>query len=207
MRNKVTKVEIEFIDTYLINADILYEDVRVEIVDHVASEIEYRMSQGDSRGFYEIFKEYMVEHKAVLVKENSRSFNWRIFKNVTQQFLKNLYSWQVIVGSIVCFWVFENIYSFFHVESAMGSFFPTFLMVTVMFIPLMVFRKKKFSFIGNFGILVTVFFSLNYYIIPHIKEPSLLYYIYLGLMAIFFAGSLKTMISLVVFYKKRFQVV
>ena len=56
MEDIITKIDIEFIDTYLRNTGILYEDIRIELVDHIASEIEYRMSKGDSRGFYEVFK-------------------------------------------------------------------------------------------------------------------------------------------------------
>ena len=207
MEDIITKIDIEFIDTYLRNTGILYEDIRIELVDQIAAEIEYRMSKGDSRGFYEVFKDYMIAHKTTLLKENNKPFHWRIFKNLVRKFLKNLYSWQVILGSIICFWVFEDIYSFFHTESAIRSFFPTLLMIMVMLIPSTVFGKKRFSFIGHFGILVTVFFSLNYYIIPYINQPSILYYGYLGLMAFLFVSSLKTMISLVIFYKKRFLIV
>jgi len=202
---KLTLEDIQFIDTYLSNSDIHYEDVRVEMIDHIASHIEKRMDNGDARDFYYIFKEYMVENKSILLKEGSKPFNWNIFKGVSKQFLGNLYSWQVILGSIFSFWIFKYIYSFFHIESITASFFPTFLMILVMIIPLIVFRGKKFSFIGNFGVLVSLFFALNYYLIPHISEPSLFYYINLGVMTLFFVCSLKTMISLVFFYKKRFQ--
>lgn len=207
MEKKLNKEDIQFIDTYLSNSDIFYEDIRIEMIDHVASEIEEKMNDGDKRGFYSIFKDYMVQNKASLEKQGSKSFDWKIFRSVTKQFLKNLYSWQVIFASILCFWVFKNIYSYFHIESFLTLFFPTFLMVMVMFIPLFVFGKKKFSFIGNFGALVSLFFALNYYIIPQIEEPSPLYYINLGIMTIFFVSSLKTMIYLVIFYKKRFAIV
>ncbi|GAA0714467.1 hypothetical protein GCM10009430_07690 [Aquimarina litoralis] len=202
---KLTLEDIQFIDTYLRNSDIHYEDVRIEMIDHVASEIEYRMNEGDTRDFYHIFKEYMVENKASLLKEGSKPFNWKIFKSVSIKFLKNLVTWQVLLGSIGCFWIFNEIYSYFYIDSVWGSFFPTFLLVLVAFIPLIVFGKKKFSFIGNFAILVSIFFSFNYYFIPYLEKPSTFYYIYLGVLTLFFVGSLKTMISLVVFYKKRIQ--
>ncbi len=205
--NKLTKEDIQFIDTYLSNSDIQYEDIRIEMIDHVASEIENRMTKGDNRTFYDIFKEYMVENKASIVKEGSKPFNWKIFKGVSQLFLKNLYSWQVILGSIVCFVIFNKIYSYFYIDSIWGTFFPTFLMMLVMFIPLIVFGKKKFSFIGNFGVLVSFFFAFNYYFIPYLEEQSLFYYINLGVMTVFFVCSLKTMIYLVLFYKNRFQLV
>ncbi|PKV48803.1 hypothetical protein ATE84_0816 [Aquimarina sp. MAR_2010_214] len=207
MKNKLTKEDIQFIDTYLSNSEIHYEDIRIELIDHVASEIEDKINQGDTRDFYYIFKDFMVQNKTFLEKQGSKSFNWKIFRSVTKQFLKNMYSWQVILGSVFCFWIFKNIYSYFHIESVMRLFFPTFLIVMVMFIPLFVFGKKKFSFIGNFGALMSFFFALNYYTVPYIEESSLFSYINLGIMTFFFVCSLKTMLSLVMFYKKRFEIV
>ncbi|SEK76453.1 hypothetical protein SAMN04487910_1060 [Aquimarina amphilecti] len=203
--SKLNKEDIQFIDTYLSNSDIHYEDIRIEMIDHVASEIESRMNLGDDRGFYIIFKEYMIENKSSLVKEGNKPFNSKIFKSVSKQFLRNLYSWQVIFGSVLCFWLFNNLYKYFHIESFASTFFPTFLMVLVGFIPIMVFGKKKFSFIGNFVVLISIFFSFNYYFIPFLEEPSWFYYINLSIMTVFFVCSLKTMISLVIYYKKRFQ--
>ena len=55
--------DIQFIDTYLKNSDIIFTDIRIEMVDHIASEIEYLMDSGDTRGFYYTFKDYMVENK------------------------------------------------------------------------------------------------------------------------------------------------
>ncbi|MHA7059274.1 hypothetical protein ACWGOQ_0018755 [Aquimarina sp. M1] len=203
---KLTLEDIQFIDTYLSNSDIHYEDIRIEMIDHVASEIENSMNQGDNRNFYAIFKEYMVQNKASLVKQGSKPVNWKIIKSISKQFLKNLYTWQVILGSILCFGIFSSIYSYFYIQSMVATFFPIFLLVLVMLIPLLIFGKKKFSFIGNFGILVSVFFTFNYYFIPFLEEPTLFFYIYLGIMTLFFVCSLKTMISLVVFYKNVFKV-
>ncbi|AXT57367.1 hypothetical protein D1815_17045 [Aquimarina sp. AD1] len=204
---KLTIEDIQFIDTYLSNSDIHYEDIRIEMIDHVASEIENSMNQGDNRDFYDIFKDYMIENKASLEKQGSRPFNSKIFKSVCKKFLRNLYSWQVILGSVLCFWIFNSLYKYFHIDGFIITFFPTFLMALVGLIPIVVFGKKKFSFIGNFVVLVSIFFSFNYYFIPYLDEPSLFYFVNLVIMSIFFVCSLKTMISLVIYYKKRFQLI
>jgi len=69
---KLTKDDIQFIDTYLKNSMIVYGDIRMEMVDHVATEIENKMSQGDKRPFQHIFKEYMALHRLRLLDSNSR---------------------------------------------------------------------------------------------------------------------------------------
>ena len=64
------KAHIQFIDNYLDHSDVSYADIRMEMVDHIASEIEAREAAGDTRGFYDIFKDYMVENKALLLNNN-----------------------------------------------------------------------------------------------------------------------------------------
>ncbi|GGW57021.1 hypothetical protein DFQ11_101710 [Winogradskyella epiphytica] len=86
---KLTKEDIQFIDNYLDNSDVIYADIRMEMVDHVASDIESRMKSGDTRGFYYVFKDYMVENKAQLLKEN-RQFLKSADKKIGQTFLKEL---------------------------------------------------------------------------------------------------------------------
>ena len=86
---KLTTEDIKFIDTYLENSDVIYADIRMEMVDHVASDIEDRMNAGDTRSFYEVFKDYMVENKAQLLKDN-KQFLKSADKKIGQTFLKEL---------------------------------------------------------------------------------------------------------------------
>lgn len=60
---KLTDKEIHFIDTYLNNSGIVYEDIRFEMTDHVATAME--AMEGD---FYENFREYMIVNKASILK-------------------------------------------------------------------------------------------------------------------------------------------
>ncbi|MBU2926801.1 hypothetical protein [Winogradskyella psychrotolerans] len=86
---KLTKEDIQFIDTYLDNSDVVFADIRMEMVDHVASDIEERMAAGDTRGFYNVFKGYMVENKAQLLKGN-KQFLKSADKKIWKTFLKEL---------------------------------------------------------------------------------------------------------------------
>jgi len=107
---KLTKEDIQFIDTYLTNSKIHYEDVRVELIDHVASEIENLIEEGDDRGFYYIFKDYMVENKGWLEKQG-RPYQWKVLKSVLKIFLTNLLSAKVLMNGtflFMGFWTFQN---------------------------------------------------------------------------------------------------
>lgn len=63
---KLTDKEIRFIDTYLNNSGIVYEDIRFEMTDHVATAME--AMEGD---FYENFREYMIANKALSLRQIS----------------------------------------------------------------------------------------------------------------------------------------
>lgn len=86
---KLSKRDIKFIYNYLENSDIIYVDIRMEMVDHVASDIEDRIKAGDKRDFYYIFKDYMVENKAQLL-DNNNQFLKSADKKIWKALLKEL---------------------------------------------------------------------------------------------------------------------
>lgn len=86
----LTKENIQFIDNYLDNSGIVYSDIRLEMVDHIAAGIEEQMNTGDRRGFYAVFKDYMVENKASILKNNQafiKATDRRIIRTLIKQLL------------------------------------------------------------------------------------------------------------------------
>lgn len=63
---KLTEENIAFIDSYLKNSGVRYIDVRYEMTDHIATALEEREG-----GFYENFRQYMLENKKSLLKSNT----------------------------------------------------------------------------------------------------------------------------------------
>lgn len=82
---KLDKENIQFIENYLENSDIFYADIRMEMTDHVASEIEH-LIESEGTEFYGTFKSYMVNNKAVLL-ENNKKF----IKGADKSILKRLW--------------------------------------------------------------------------------------------------------------------
>ncbi|NQY29060.1 MAG: hypothetical protein HRT69_06270 [Flavobacteriaceae bacterium] len=64
----LSKEELQFIDTYLKNSDVIYTDIRLELTDHVASAIEVELAENSDEIFYKVFKSYMVQNKKSLLK-------------------------------------------------------------------------------------------------------------------------------------------
>ena len=65
---KLSKENIQFIDTYLKNTHIDYIDVRMELLDHIATSVETDMIE-NKRSFYDAFKIYMVQNKKQMEKD------------------------------------------------------------------------------------------------------------------------------------------
>ena len=112
---KLTTKDIQFIDNYLDNSDVIYADIRMEMVDHVASDIESRIESGDTRDFYYVFKDYMVENKAQLLNDNKqflKSADRKIWKAFLKEFLNPL----TLLIFLTSFGGFYFLYSNFNIE-------------------------------------------------------------------------------------------
>ena len=60
---------IKFIDNYLKNSEVIYYDIRMEMLDHVATAVEQKM-EAENLDFYDAFKSYMVVNKKEIMKGN-----------------------------------------------------------------------------------------------------------------------------------------
>ena len=134
---KLTKEDIQFIDTYLDNSDVVYADVRLEMVDHIASDIENSMKNGDERDFYYIFKDYMVNNKASLLN-NYKSFKSKTLNKLTLKLLrsfltlKSIFLTCVLVG--LCLFFKEHIVTYLNEDVFIMLWFFTTLLVFVLWL-------------------------------------------------------------------------
>lgn len=92
----LTADEICFIETYLKNSGVVFTDIRLEMVDHVASEIEVRLQDNEEHFFYDVFKNYMVENKRHLLKRSDG-----YYKLADKRNLKALFKMATSVFGIV----------------------------------------------------------------------------------------------------------
>lgn len=99
---KISEENIQFIDTYLKNSEVVFTDIRLEMVDHVASEIEFRMNEGDTRDFYYIFKDYMVKNKKKLLKNNTQYYK-SSDKKILNAIVKKAFSINAVFIFIIIF--------------------------------------------------------------------------------------------------------
>lgn len=106
---KLTKDQIQFIDTYLKKSDVIYDDIRLEMVDHVATAIETELSQDEDKEFYDVFKAFMVKHKKELLDSNKKFIKKSALK-VAKHMLNVLVSAQgvftLLITALVVFWMY-----------------------------------------------------------------------------------------------------
>ena len=68
----LTTQNLKFIDNYLKKSEIIYDDIRMELTDHIASAVEEKM-QTENIDFYDAFKSFMILNKKELLKKFSGS--------------------------------------------------------------------------------------------------------------------------------------
>lgn len=201
---KLTKENIQFIDTYLKNFDVIFFDIRIEMTDHVASEIEAKMSRGDARDFYDIFKSYMVEHKKGLLK-NLNKFKWQATKKAFKQIFINSYHPKTLfftVVSMLClFWGWNFL------EFSVGysvNFSVSLLMLTLFMILMTVLKKKvKFSVLHE---LISITLILNYSLFHYLLDSSFMQtwsLVCVTLVVWFNVSCIKSILDLKLHYKKQ----
>jgi hypothetical protein len=83
---KLSTENIQFINNYLEHSGVYYYDVRLEMIDHIASELEVEY---ENATFEEAFKIYMLENKKALL-ENNKTFKRLANKKLLKQFVKNM---------------------------------------------------------------------------------------------------------------------
>ena len=80
----LSKENIKFIDNYLKNSEVIYYDIRMEMLDHIATAVEQKMEL-ENLDFYDAFKNYMVLNKKEILKGNKDgtgvSYSWEVIKN------------------------------------------------------------------------------------------------------------------------------
>ncbi|NQY06836.1 MAG: hypothetical protein HRT68_11780 [Flavobacteriaceae bacterium] len=85
---KLTEENIEFIEHYLKKTGIKYTDIKLEILDHVATGIELKMNE-EHKTFYDAFREYMIENKKNIIDWNENELK-KATGTVLDRFIKSL---------------------------------------------------------------------------------------------------------------------
>ncbi len=172
---KLTTDNIHFIDNYLKNCEVIYYDIRMEMLDHVATAVEQKM-EAENLDFYHAFKSYMVANKMEILKGNKL---WPGFsKDITLNFLKFLLHPIIIVIGVSFYFFYKNVatFSYFSESFTIRNLFFVF-MIILAFFQLIYFRlilKQRFFVLEKLGgLLVFIYYLQMFFMNQHNDEIPL----------------------------------
>lgn len=158
---KLTLENIKFIDNYLKNSEVIYYDIRMEMLDHVATAVEQKM-QAENLDFYDAFKSYMVVNKKEILKGNKEEGLY--FKEPLKKF--GLFSIQPI-QILLAIGIFSIVYFFtqyFGINDFTKYIYVIIIATYFVFLILhyLLTWKKKFYYIDkNFSIIFLLYQLAN----------------------------------------------
>ncbi|MEZ4838119.1 hypothetical protein [Flavobacterium sp.] len=169
----LTTQNLKFIDNYLKKSEIIYDDIRMELTDHIASAVEEKMKL-ESIDFYDAFKSYMISNKKELLKKFSGS-GFKSFEPIKNFGLFLLKPYLILFALFfylgICFFqttidIEPFIYEFHHYWLLSMFYFVIIHLVYFNFI-----KKKRFYAIEqSFFVLTIIYYVFIFFSIPYQVE-------------------------------------
>ncbi|WP_158975103.1 hypothetical protein [Cellulophaga sp. L1A9] len=168
---KLNREQIHFVDTYLKNSEIEFIDVRMEMVDHVASEVEAKI-EAENLDFYNAFKNYMVINKKVYLKENRKFVkitDKRILKEIIFFYQKPAYAL-----IFIAMFSFLKIVAINYNLNYFLKFGPAIILIGLAIyyfgIRFYLGRKERYSGIERLSIILNLFIQMHQFLLYSLTE-------------------------------------
>lgn len=160
---ELSKENIQFIDKFLQRNDVVYVDIRAEMIDHIATAVEERMKH-EEVDFYDAFRVYVTENKRELFRMN-KGIWWFSFQELKKYFRVLIRPTSIIINVclILFFILFRNqdFYLSFK-ENLPFYFLMAFLLVSVInIIYFWIIRRERYFFIERNSIVLMILYWIN----------------------------------------------
>jgi hypothetical protein len=166
---KLSTENIQFIDNYLKNSEVVYYDIRLEMLDHISSAVEQKMEQ-ENLDFYDAFKSYMVVNKKDILKGNKDGTRVNYSKELFKNFLLFLIKPYMLVGLL-------GLFSFFYFVEVKNYFSDSFSINNLFFISIIsvaffqifyfyIFLKERFYVIERTGGVLAILYYAQIIFFP-----------------------------------------
>jgi hypothetical protein len=203
---KLSKEEIKFIDTYLQSSEVIYSDIRQEMVDHIATAIEEKMEL-EQEDFYKTFKSYMLANKKEILKNNKK--RWHFSWEAISQFLLFLAKPYMLLFGFLLFFFFKNIdvNRYFSDDFTLKNLF--FVLVLTAFIfqsgYIHVYLKKRFYAVEKTAVILALIYYGQMFVFPIFGSQAVSYWTLTVFSFLFFGYVAFFIKELVKFHKHRFN--
>ncbi len=158
----LTQDQIEFIKQALIRYDVIYDDVRAEMIDHIASAVEQKM-QLENLDFWDAYRLYMIDNKKELLKNNNKPYLY--YWNSIKSFAKTLYQPVNLIFGLLLLTLYyffkplidlKNIYYWYF-------YFPIiFLLINTLIFRLL--EKKNYLYVENLALNLMFIYFFNLFV-------------------------------------------
>ncbi len=173
---KITKDQIHFIDTYLIKNEVIYVDIRLEMLDHIALAVEQKM-EVDNLDFYDAFKDFMVYHKKEILRNNKtiRGSYWDAVRKFSLFLLK---PYMLVFGGVL-FLFFKDIDVNPYFKNISFHHFITLIILAIalfQFVYFYIYLKKRFYSIEKSGCVLPIIYITNSLILTYFSPENVTEY-------------------------------
>ena len=175
---KLSKQEIQFIDNYLQKHDVVFVDIRAEMIDHIAAAVEEKMTK-EGIDFYDAFKSYMITNSKAILKNNKENWSFSLSQIKTFFFFLVKPQMLVILGLLFIvskFLVDTKTVNYFMEHS---SRYFLHLIIFIALIELVYFwfiLKKRFYYIEKNGQLLLILYWINLIFFDPLGDAGNTYY-------------------------------
>lgn len=171
---KLNKNQIQFIDGYLQRNDVIYVDIRAEMIDHIATGVEEKMKVEDIE-FHDAFVSYVNSNRKEIFSMNKNS--WRStfleLKNYFRFFLKPKSLFAVVLIIALFFSLGETEFYTFIKEDLSFYFLLIFLGYSVLsMIYFYGIKKKRYYFIERTNIVLSILYWINLFIFKPFEKQK-----------------------------------
>lgn len=160
---KLSKEQIEFIDKFLQRNDVVFIDIREEMIDHIASAVEEKMML-DNAIFHDTFVSYVNYNRKELFKMNKSIwwFSLSEIKSYLHSFLKPI-SLFINFFLLVLFFLFRKNENMVILKENLPFYFiVSFLIIGLLnFVYFSLVIKKRYFFIESNSILLMILYWIN----------------------------------------------
>lgn len=197
----ITTQNLKFIDNYLKKSEIIYDDIRMELTDHIASAVEQKM-QTENSDFYDAFKSYMISNKKELLKKFSGS-GYKSFEPIKSFGLFLLKPYLILFAFFFYLGVYffqtkvdiePFIYEFHHYWLLSMFYFVIIHLVYFNFI-----KKKRFYAIEQSFFVLTIIYYVFLFFSKPINSNQLILIFWIDISILFFS------IAFLLFYVNRIK--
>lgn len=158
----LSKENIQFIDQYLKKSEVVFDDLRLELVDHTATAVSFKMIN-ENLDFYDAFKDFMVENKKEILKAGmvNQIVNLKL---IGSKFFSFLMLKEIVVLSVIFIFLAVNNFQVFLLEN-LKSFQTAILSSIIIFTVIwaIVFYgilRKRFFILENNTFLLAILYQL-----------------------------------------------